>query len=501
MKAGDRGGAGAGRLRKTWSTYVPYALGIGGNAGLNIVLLSLLTRRLEPSLYGGYTVAITAIVLASSVAGQWLQQATGRYLAGASRRAASYAKAAVLRGAGAILAVLAALYVLARVAEWFDGRAGALWSICVIAIAAQTLFTLVGTALQSEQRAWPYAIQQACASALKIAFSLLVCRLWQNDVGALLLAVAAAQCLGAAFGMLRAGLFASDVRDKLLSRRTRMVFHKLRIYGGAMTLWFIFMNLAMYCDRLLVRALAGPEMAGLYGAASTLVVGSVNLVMAPILAAAWPQLMGAWNARNEQAAARQLGDLLTWLLCAGAVLVALVDAVAVPATRLFLGDKFGAAATLLPLLLASSFCFSLGPFFHKPLEFKERKAVMCTIAALALLLNGVLSFVLTPRFGGVGAGCAALAAGASYCAVSGLIGRSIVPWRIRFDWLAAVAVLAMLAAWATHQVAGVWRDAGKFWALVAASGVFAVLFAIAVAAVWAMSRARRRFYGGALKSR
>ncbi|MFX1736043.1 lipopolysaccharide biosynthesis protein [Paraburkholderia sp. A1RI_3L] len=499
MRVGGQGGVG--RLRKTWSTYVPYALGIGSNAGLNIVLLSLLTRRLEPTLYGGYTVAITVIVLASSVAGQWLQQATGRYLAGASRRAASYAKAAVLRGGGAIFLGLAALYVLARVAQWFDVPDGALWPLCVIAIAAQTLFTLVGTALQSEQRAWPYAIQQAGASALKIVFSLLVCGIAPNDVGALLLAVAAAQCLGAAFGALRAGLFARDVRDKLLSRRTRMVFHKLRVYGGAMTLWFIFMNLAMYCDRLLVRALAGPEMAGLYGAASTLVVGSVNLVMAPILAAAWPQLMGAWNARNGQAAARQLGDLLTWLLCAGTVLVALVDAVAVPATRLFLGDKFGAAATLLPLLVASSFCFSLGPFFHKPLEFKERKAVMCTVAALALLLNGVLSLVLTPRFGGIGAGCAALTAGASYCAVSGFVGRSIVPWRIRFDLLAALASVAVLAALATHQLAWLWRDAGKFWALVAASGIFAALFAFAVAAVWTASRARRRFYGSALKGR
>ncbi|WP_321891138.1 lipopolysaccharide biosynthesis protein [Paraburkholderia tropica] len=489
------------RLRKIWSTYVPYALGIGSNAGLNIVLISLLTHRLAPSIYGGYTVAITVIVLASSVAGQWLQQATGRYLAGSGARAASYAKAAVLIGASAILGVLAVLYLLARIAVLVDPHDGALWPVCVLAIAAQTLFTLVGTALQSEQRAWPYAIQQASAGGLKIALSLLVCELWQGDVSGLLLAVTSAQALGAMFGAWRAGLFARSVRDKLFSRRARTVFHKLRIYGGAMTLWFIFMNLAMYCDRLLVRALSGAEMAGLYGAASTLVVGSVNLVMAPILAATWPQLMAAWNSRNEQAAARQLGDLITWLLCAGAVLVALVYAVAEPATRLFLGDRFGAAATLLPLLVASSFSFSLGPFFHKPLEFKERKATMCIAAALVLALNALLSWVLTPRFGGVGAGCAALAAGATYCFGCSMVGRKIVRWKLRVDVLGVTVLVAVLIAGATRHFAWLWRDSGKLCAFLAASCVFAALCAVALGLLIFARALQRKLDSGALEGR
>ncbi|HEX7907021.1 MAG TPA: lipopolysaccharide biosynthesis protein [Paraburkholderia sp.] len=481
------------RLRKVWSTYVPYALGIASNAGLNIVLISLLTHRLAPSEYGTYSVAVTVIVLASSIVGQWLQQATGRYLAGSSAIASNYTKAAVLLGAGGITLVLLVLYALVALFLLFDGRHGVgLWLACLFGIAAQTLFTLVGTSLQSEQRAWPYSVQQSCSGGLKIGFSVLVCRASQQNVDGLLYAGATAQLIGIAFGAWRARFFDASVLRKLGSPRTRLILHKLRVYGGAMTLWFIFMNLAMYCDRLLVRALVGPAQAGLYGAASTLVVGSVSLVMAPILAATWPQLMATWNMKNERAASRLLGDLLTYLLCAGVALVAVVNAVAEPATRLFLGAKFSGASTLLPLLTASAFSFSLGPFFHKPLEFKERKVTMCAFAAIVLLVNGLLSAVLTPRLGGIGAGVAALASGALYCLLSTVRGRKIVKWRIRVDRLATVSVLAIAASILSRRVSSSWHFDANLWGFVAASATFFVLFGVAIGGAWVMSSTCRR---------
>lgn len=481
------------RLRKIWSTYVPYALGIASNAGLNIVLISLLTHQLAPSVYGTYSVSITVIVLASSVAGQWLQQATGRFLAGSSTAESAYTKAAILLGLGGILLMLLVFYALTALFVLVDSKHGSdLWLVCVFGIAAQTIFTLVGTALQSEQRAWSYAVQQACSGALKIAFSVLVCRASQQNVGGLLYACAAAQLLGVIFGAWQARFFDRTVLRKLGSSRALLIFRRLRAYGGAMTLWFIFMNLAMYCDRLLVRALAGSATAGLYGAAATLVVGSVNLVMAPILAATWPQLMAAWNMRNEQAASRMLGDLLTYLMCAGVALVAVVSAVAEPATRLFLGEKFSAASTLLPLLTASAFCFSLGPFFHKPLEFKERKATMCAFAAMALLLNGLLSVILTPWLGGVGAGTAALVSGAAYCALCAVRGKKIVNWRIRADRLATVSALAVAASFLARRVSSWWHFEGNLWDFIAASAAFGVLFGVALAGAFVVSSARRR---------
>lgn len=481
------------RLRKIWSTYVPYALGIAGNAGLNILLISLLTHRLAPSEYGTYSVAVTVIVLASSIAGQWLQQATGRYLAGSSAAASNYTKAAVLLGASGITLVILVLYALVALFLLFDSKHGAgLWLACLFAVAAQTLYTLVGTSLQSEQRAWSYSVQQTCSGCLKIGFSVLVCRASQQNVDGLLYVGAGAQLIGIAFGAWRARFLDPAVLRKLGSPRTLLILRKLRVYGGVMTLWFIFMNLAMYCDRLLVRALAGPAAAGLYGAASTLVVGSVSLVMAPILAATWPQLMATWNMKNERAASRLLGDLLTYLLCAGVALVAIVNAVAEPATRLFLGARFSGASTLLPLLTASALSFSLGPFFHKPLEFKEKKATMCAFAAIVLLVNAILSAVLTPRLGGIGAGTAALVSGGFYCVLSTVRGRKIVPWRIRIDRLATVSVLAIAASFFSRRVSSSWHFDGNLWDFMAASAVFVVLFGVAIAGTWVMISTCRR---------
>jgi O-antigen/teichoic acid export membrane protein len=480
-------------LARIWSTYVPYALGIGSNAGLNIVLISVLTHRLVPAVYGNFSVAVTAIVLASSIVGQWLQQATGRYLAGSEPQASSYTKAAVLLGAGIILLALIALYLLAALLGSVGHAVGReLWLVAIAAVATQMLFTLVGTVLQSQGHAWPYALQQAFTGGLKIGFSLLVCRTQQQDITQLLYACAGAQCIGVAFGASLGGLFDRVVLRKLVSRRTWLVLRKLRDYGGAMTLWFIFMNLAMYCDRLLVRALAGSVTAGLYGAASTLVVGSVNLVMAPVLAATWPQLMAAWNVRNEQAAERLLGNLLTGLLCAGVVLVAMVYAVAEPATRLFLGEKFAATTSLLPLLAASAFSFALGPFFHKPLEFKEKKTAMCVFAASVLLLNGLLSILLTPRFGALGAGVAALLAGSTYCGLCTMLGRKIVRWRIRFDVLGIVAVTGSIASFAVNRFSLSLHFDSNLVKFIAASFAFISIFSIGLAVAVLLQTGRRR---------
>ncbi|CAB3773038.1 oligosaccharide flippase family protein [Paraburkholderia humisilvae] len=465
------------RLPKMWNTYLPYALGITGNAAFNIALISLLTHQLVPAVYGDYTVFVTVIVLASAVVGQWLQQATGRYLAGCTAPASDYTKAAVLLGLGGVLLALSAICLFAALLDLLHRTTDSeLWLAAVVSVAAQVPFTLVGTMLQSEQRAWSYALLQTCSGSLKIGLSLLVCRVAQQDVGGILYACAAAQCVGVAFGASRAGLFSKAISQKLKSRRTRVLLCKLRAYGGAMTVWFIFMNLAMYCDRLLVRAFAGSASAGLYGAASTLVVGSVSLVMAPILAVTWPNLMAAWNGRNEQAASRLLGNMLTVLLCAGVTLVAIVNAVAVPATRLFLGEKFAAAAPLLPLLTASAFSFSLGTLFHKPLEFKEKKVTMCVFAAAVLLLNGLLSSVFTPRLGAIGAGVAALLSGSSYCALCAWRGRQIVRWRIQLDLLAVVTGLAAGASIAVNLLSTSWHLEGNLLMLVAVTSAFGAMF-------------------------
>jgi O-antigen/teichoic acid export membrane protein len=463
---------------------MPYALGICGNAGLNIALISLLTHRLVPEVYGDYSVAMTAIVLASSVLGQWLQQATGRFLAGAPPQAASYTKAAVLLGASGILLVLGVLYVLAAVFNQLNYVSGtALGLIAIVGVAAQTLFTLIGATLQSAQYAWSYALQQMCAGSLKIGFSFLVCRVSQRDIDGLLYACAAAQFIGVAFGASRAGLFDKVVLEKLRSPRAFVMLRKLRAYGGTMTLWFVLMNLAMYCDRLLVRALAGSTTAGFYGAASTLVVGSVSLVIAPVLAATWPQLMAAWNLRDEQAAARLLGNLLTALLCVGIVLVAGVSAVAEPATRLLLGEQFVSAAPLLPVLSAAAFSFSLGPFFHKPFEFQQRKMLMCIFAASVLLLNAALSATLTPRFGGMGAGTAGLVSGSTYCVLCTLWGRKIVRWQIRLDLLAEVAAAAAGALVIVSHFSTSWHFDSNLLKFAAAGLAFAAVFGAGLAAI------------------
>jgi O-antigen/teichoic acid export membrane protein len=491
-----------GRLsRRAWTTYVPYSIGIASNAFLNILLISTLTHRLSTTVYGSYSVSVTVLVLASSVVGQWLQQATGRYLSGSSRVAAQYTKAAVLVGLGCVLSSLIAISIPVVVfSVFYDVRhVSDLWLVCLFGIASQTGFTLVGTVLQAERKAWSFSGQQIGAGSLKIMLSIFIFHMLGQDVRALIYMYAVAQSAGFAFGAWRAKLFDGAVVNKLRSNRTFVVFRKLGTYGGAMTFWFIFMNLAMYCDRLLVRFLAGPAAAGLYGAAATLVVGSVSLVMAPILAATWPQLMAAWNTKNETAVSRLLGDLITYILCAGVVLVGVVATVAESATYLFLGPTFAQSSHLLPFLTASAFSFSIAPFFHKPMEFKEQKTKMILFAASSLTLNAFLDFIFIPRFGYGSASISACVAGFGYCALCVIHGRRIVKWRINASWVGTAGGAALLSYLIVEQISLMWHFDTNLMDMLSRGVAFLVCFAGTAGTVYLLFGNYRRPRGEALK--
>jgi O-antigen/teichoic acid export membrane protein len=487
--------------RRAWTTYFPYSIGIAFNALLNILLISALTHRLTTTAYGSYSVSMTVLVLASSVVGQWLQQATGRYLSGSSQAVAQYTKAAVLVGLGCVLISLVAVSVpVAVFSIFFDTQhVSDLWLVCLFGIAIQTGYTLVGTVLQAERKAWSFSGQQIGAGALKIILSVLIFRMLGQDVRALLYMYAIAQSAGLAFGAWRAGLFERAILDKLRSYRTFAIFVKLRTYGGAMTFWFIFMNLAMYCDRLLVRFLAGPAAAGLYGAAATLVVGSVSLVMAPILAATWPQLMAAWNTKNEGAVSQLLGNLITYVLCAGLALVGVVATIAEPATYLFLGPRFAQSSNFLPILTASAFSFSIAPFFHKPMEFREQKTKMILFAASALTLNTVLDFIFIPRFGYGSASISACVAGFGYCALCAVYGRRIVKWRINGGWIVTVGVAVLISSFIVQRFSLMWHFEKNILDISFRSIAFLGFFTGTTATVYQLSGIYRRPRGEALK--
>ena len=117
---------------------------------------------------------------------------------------------------------------------------------------------------------------------------------------------------------------------------------------------------------------------------------------------------------------------------------------------------------------------------------------MCAFAAIVLAANALLSAVLTPLLGGVGAGSAALISGALYCVLCTLRGRKIVKWKIRVDLLATVSVLAIAASFCSRRVSSSWHFDGNLWSFVAASAAFVALFGVGMTGAWVVSSTCRR---------
>jgi len=375
----------------------------GASAGLDFVIVALLSRVLHPAGFGVYSVYLSVMTLLGGVADVGLGLILTRFVAihrdSDPARAAAYGQLIfwlkLLLSLVMIAAGTAAAPLLTR---WFLGESGnvrlfifSLWGAAGIAMSTYVISWLRG----NEQ----FLLRSAYAVAITAVKLVLIAAL---GIGGFFSPEAAVSATAAA-GVLTGGFGLLLLPRAALGWRTLHEFGRLwtefAAFGKWVSAWFVLGAIIPRLDLLVLSSLASHEVAGWYAAAARLTIVS-QLLNTSLMIVLVPKIS---RIDTEIQLARFLS---AWrALALVTILVALVplELAAAPLVRIVFGAAYLPAVPIFQLLLIAA-CFDLifNPLTYLNFTSDEPRAItVLNVLRLVVLVIGL--WALTPRYGAVGA--------------------------------------------------------------------------------------------------
>lgn len=445
----------------------------------------IFTRLLTAGEFGRYSLAVSSAVLVSNLTSQWLVQGANRYLPGRGGSvAATRLKGGVALGVVGILAALTVLglgLAAADVAGVLQGWESVVWAGFALAVAT-ALFNILGGVMQAQMQATRYSRYQVVAIVGRLALAVLLVYGVSASASSLLWAAGVGHLAMLPFMWRDAGIPSyRSVRRRW--RRLAAVCGRLARYGVPMVGWIVAATLLDAGDRYIIQLTRGAAEVGIYAANYNLVTSGVGLAAMPVLLAAHPFLMRAWQQGDPREAARWLGTIVEWFLVAGAVLVGMVALFAEDAVMLLLGDAFYPGYRIVPIVLAGQLIWQAGLYAHKPLEFVGKTRTMLGLSACTAVLNLALNLAFVPRFGYLGAAYTTVVSYLAYTLVAAWLGRRALAWGIRWRLVASASAQSLGAVAVAAAVRAVVEPQLGYVAALLIAGMIAL-----AANVWVVRR-------------
>lgn len=237
-----------------------------------------------------------------------------------------------------------------------------------------------------------------------------------------------------------------------LSRFDSVLFRTAVAFGLPLILYEVASVALITGDRLLVRHYLGAEALGLYSVAYGLSFYLNDLLIAPLNLALLPIYMRLWTSEGRERTIEFLSVGLDWFLMAAAGVFALALVTSRDGVTLLASSKYHAAASLMPMLVASLLIYTTHVFLSAGLLIQKRTGTMARLLVYSAAVNIGLNCVLLPRIGLQGAAIATLV---SYSVCVLLLGRAsfkLLPLRIPLSGPPKYAVAALAAAGAASRL-------------------------------------------------
>ncbi len=440
----------AGLVSRLGSDTLRYIPAVVVPAAASVFGVAIFTRIFPPGPYGEYAlvnvVATTAIVILSG----WLQQSLLRYL---PRYLAEGRLEEFVVKFNSILWVFSGLVLAAALlVGWPLMRVlGAFARYYVVA----AVWAVAGAVFIVQTHSFRASLQSAAFSRYQVAYALgrLVLALAfvylvSKDVMGLVVGSAAAyvvllwpMCreLGIPRGVKSFGFSI----DKELLKKTFS-------YGFPVMGWVLAVKILDLSDRFIIQFYRGAEEVGIYSANYTLVTMGILLVATPLLSAAVPLIVHAWETGHQERIQRVISSFSRYYLITAVPVVMYTIVFSWEIVSVFLGKAFREGHTTIPYILLGSFLWNFAMYGHKGIKLLEKTRVMFVLVAICCIVNVVLNLIIVPRYGYQGAAFTTFVSFALYpIMLYGVTRRYIawvIPWRSVFH-ITLAGLGGALAEW------------------------------------------------------
>jgi O-antigen/teichoic acid export membrane protein len=217
-------------------------------------------------------------------------------------------------------------------------------------------------------------------------------------------------------------------------------------YGLPMVGWLIGGQILLMSDRFIIGAFRGSTEVGIYSANHALIATGLGLVLNPILIAAQPIIMSAWERGDRERIGPLIGIFSRYYIIAIVPLVALVSVFKREIVGVMLGEDFHEGYTIVPFLLAGIAVWGLSIFAHKGFEIVERTTALFRWVMVSVVLNVALNLIFVPRFGYQAAAVTSLVSYFSYLLLIHRATRVVIPWQIPRATILRTLAAALVAS-------------------------------------------------------
>jgi O-antigen/teichoic acid export membrane protein len=415
--------------------------------------VAVFTRVFGPEAYGQYALVAASCTIVAAVVAGWIQQGILRYLPRYLARdalAEFFAKLLVLLGM--VTAVWAVVVLVGSSAAGSLGAYRKFYVPAAFLVAGEMLFLALNTVFQSLLRSTAYGAFRIVGAVLRFVLALAFVFAVRRSVVGLVVGAAAADLI-LVVPMLRA--IHPPPWRRILRSLDRGFVRTFAAYGAPMMGWMLVGQVLSLSDRFVIGAFRGSTEVGIYSANYTLVTMALGLLSTPILMAAHPIIMAAWERGVRRDITRMVGVFSRYYLMTIIPFVVLVAVLSEDIAGLLLGQEFREGHKIIPFVLAGVAVWGFSMYGHKPLELLERTRSMLAMAALCAVANVILNLLFVPRHGYYAAAVSTFASYLLYPVLVYLTLRRDYPWKMPKRTLlvtAGASAVMAVAALGTRSV-------------------------------------------------
>lgn len=412
---------------------VIYALSKALPGLISFIYIMFLIRVLDNKEYGAYALTLSVVMASTAFGSGWVKQAVIRYRSAFNAGEKFYRRVIIKAIFGSVLLFLSIFLIVENVVL----RTAGINNVAIATAYFAGVFAVVYGIRQGELQA-AFAAKGVLVMETTRTFVLAVVSICLVMVFGLHYELA---LLALAFSFISGWFVVQKTTEEPLLIKTDCLVsissNKANIlqewwrYGWPLSLWLGCIMLMQVTDKMTIQYFYGLGVAGQYSGTYDLIVRGYGLFVYPVTLAIHPKIMKSVNTSNKSDSKK--------LIYLGIILQIIIFIPALVLSFYFKEEFFRYAIgvnnkvvtdMVVPLVLAAFF-WQLAIIVHKPLEIAGKTRLMLGFALLALILNGILNWMLVPKFGAIGGAYSTIVSALIYIILTWSVG--IFVWNERRD--------------------------------------------------------------------
>jgi O-antigen/teichoic acid export membrane protein len=412
---------------------------------LAVVNVAIFTRIFTPNIYGQYILVITTTNIITAILSQWTQQSIFRFLPEfrINNRLKEFKK-----NLSSIVSLVVIIFLIISIIFYIFlynilGIYKRFYFPGVVLIILGILFNNFVTFFQASLEPNKFVKYNITFSILNSIISISFIFLLAKDVLSLIWGTISS------YFILLSWPFLKEIKYiKILTSFTFNVdlLKKVAGYGLPMVGWFLCNQILNLSDRYMIEFFRGSTEVGIYSANYNLVNRSIGLLSAPLLIAAHPLIINAWENYDKDRIQEIISLFSRYFLFFAIPVIVYITIFSKELVSILIGQEYRKGYIIIPFVLLGFLAWNFSMYGHKGFEIVKKTGIIMKLLIVSTLLNIFLNLIFIPLYGYIAAALTTLISFLLYCILIYYNSTKFIKWSIPWRSLFKITISAMISS-------------------------------------------------------